>query len=143
MLYNKVEKRYNKSEIMKLAWTLYKNSRNCYSVKARTFSESLADAWECAKHDKERENIADTYFDNVCAKYVELGRYAVLEAYGEWKRSLKNRDFKIDSENISAEGVAWNKAKALVRRCEAVIAIGCEIVNHDVLAEIASLDMGF
>jgi len=61
-------KRYNKSDVMKSAWVLFR-------TQDKTFSECLKESWYIAKN----ENDCDT-FEKIYAKYSkEIYRYVIFK----------------------------------------------------------------
>ena len=48
---------YNKSEIMKSSWMIYRESNGCAFLFSMTFAQSLENAWNRAKYQNEVEAV--------------------------------------------------------------------------------------
>lgn len=104
-------KKYNKSEIMKNAWSTYRKAQQ-WNGSHSTFSECLKLEWAVAKSEVEINEEMIRYFNETCMKAVRNGDDAVDDAFRVW---YDDANIKETPTNFTAHMRAWNAAKAVFR----------------------------
>ena len=96
--------KYNKSEIMKNAWNLFKGNKKVAEAYRLSFAECLHRAWEKAKYAVKVDNklngrvvVNDKYSPITMTKNFE--EWAVSGKTFAWKKILKDLGFSWDCEN--------------------------------------------
>lgn len=132
----------NRKEIMKRAWTLYRNIRRDFHPD-RTFADCLKDAWAEAKRTLARAKETKRFYDEVCTEVIANGESAVREARRAWDKEARislEKSFEESEEKGYAEQemymarmTAWEVAIANFKPYRKPT-ISNEIVNSAILA---------
>lgn len=78
--------KYNKSEVMKEAWVLYRSSVDYYTgERNRSFGECLKSAWKNHKACLEVIEEATRIYERDCKPLMDAGYDAYKEFYYNWK----------------------------------------------------------
>lgn len=95
---------YNRSEIMKNAWNIYRMSQKW--VNKLSFSECLCRAWEQAKKDAHTESVIKNHFGAIVSGNRVLVDYKVV---ADWTMgwALTGNTYAIRKE-IRAAGFKWD-----------------------------------
>lgn len=144
-------KRYDRSKIMKKAWSLYKNSRNgaWAACTDPSFSECLKSAWEIEKRDKKVNAEMSKYFNEVCVEIIKAGEDAVDEAFRLWRSKSHKKAMRISKKGLEAQMEFQHMYQAHMRAWKAAISIfrsvaptfGAELVNSKILKEFQGLEI--
>lgn len=128
--------KYNKSEIMKNAWSAYKSGQ-AWNGAHKNFAECLKSEWDIAKKNATVESETVEYFNEVCASVIKNGEDAVDEAFRAWRADGERNNES--AETYKAHMRAWKAAVAVFRNI--MPSFGTELVNSQILAEIQTLDI--
>lgn len=132
--------KYNKSEIMKKAWSSYKAGQ-AWNGAHKSFAECLKIEWSIAKRNIAIETEIVRYFNEVCVDAIKDGEDAVDDAFRAYRNESHEKMMTMTTEEAlkaqdtySAHMRAWKAAVAVFRNI--MPSFGTELVNSQIMAEI-------
>lgn len=137
--------KYNKSEIMKKAWSSYKAGQAWNGAK-ESFAECLKMEWSIAKKNAIIEAETVRYFNEVCINAIKNGEDAVDDAFRTYRNESHKEMMSMTTEEVlkaqptfQARMRAWKAAVAVFRSIAHTFST--ELVNSQIMSEIQDLDV--